>query len=82
MIESIIIALVAMATRGECLPAEHYPATSQAEYILLGDGDNRCAIPTAPELPPRVLCSMAWDLADPTGLGSGIRCEIPEERRS
>lgn len=79
MIESILIALVAMATRGECLPADHFEP-GEYDYILLGDGDNRCAIPSTPELPPRVLCSMAWDLADPSGLGSGIRCEIPEER--
>ncbi|MHA1573312.1 MAG: hypothetical protein ACTSX8_04905 [Alphaproteobacteria bacterium] len=80
MLEAILIALVAMSTRGECLPADHYPEPGQRDYVLVGDGDNRCAIPTIAELPPRVMCSLAWDLADPTGLGDGIRCEIPEER--
>jgi len=68
-----------MATRGECLPADRYDP-GVYDYVLLGDGDQRCAIPSIPELPPRIMCSMAWDLANPTGLGSGIRCEIPEER--
>lgn len=82
MLETILIALAAMATRGECIPAESYPVPDEYDYILLGDGDNRCAIPSIPELPRRIMCSMAWDLANPTGLGDGIRCEIPKERQS
>lgn len=80
MLESILIALIAMATRGECLESDHYPVAGESNYILLGDGDNRCAIPSTPELPAHIMCSMARDLADPTGLGTGIRCEIPEVR--
>ncbi len=82
MLEAILIALVAMSTRGECLEADHYPTpeASEVEYVFVGDGESRCAIPSIPELPPRVMCTIAWDLADPTGLGDGIRCETPEER--
>lgn len=82
MLESILIALVAMATRGECLPADHYPESGNYDFIVLGDGDNRCAIPTSPELPGNILCAMAWQLADPTGLGDGIPCDAPEWRES
>ena len=84
MIEAILAAVVAFATRGECMPADHYPLPDLTDgppaFVLLGDGDNRCAIPIAPELPARAVCTIAWELADPTGQGAGIRCEIPEER--
>lgn len=79
---AILAALLAMATRGECLEADHYPTgIVDATYVLLGE-DLSCAIPTTPEISPRTACDIAWTLADPTGLGDGIRCEIPEERQS
>lgn len=73
MIEAILIALVAIATRGECMDADHYPhAEPDATYVIVG---KTCVIPTAPELPAHTLCRMAQDLADPTGAGNGIACE-------
>ncbi len=64
MIAAIMTALVAIATRGECLEADHYPTDATELAMVTGyaviDG---CALPTTAELPREALEQMAKTLA-------------------
>lgn len=73
MLEAILAALVAIATRGECYEADRYPTDTSdiTGYVVV----ERCTIPTTPELPAKTLCSMAQQISDPTGQGRTIDCQ-------
>ncbi len=73
LVEAVLAALVAIATRGECYEAARYPADQASDITGYVNVDG-CAIPTTPELSREALCSIALQLADPTGQGRGINC--------